>query len=75
MYEKVKAVANKKKWHISSCIKDEDGNALIEQDQIKKKWTEYINSLYLDADRIDRPVIKKQMTGNPIRDEIKTAVN
>ena len=45
MHEKVKAVVNKKKWHISSCIKYEDGNVLMEQDQIKKRWTEYINSL------------------------------
>ena len=75
MHEKVKAVVNTKKWHISSCIKDEDGNVLMEQDQIKKRWTEYINSLYLDTDRIDRLVIKKQMTGNPItRDEIRNAM-
>ena len=61
--------------YISSRIKDEDGNVLMEQDQIKKRWTEYINSLYLDTDRIDRSVIKKQMTGNPItRDEIKNAM-
>ena len=75
MHEKVKAVVNKKKWLKSSCIKDEDGNVLMEQDQIKKRWTEYINSLYLDTDRIDRPLIKKQMTGNPItRNEIRNAM-
>ena len=75
IHEKVEAVVNKKKWHTSSCIKDEDGNVFMEQDQIKNRWTEYINSLYLDTDRIDRPVIKKQMTGNPItRDEIENAM-
>ena len=57
MHENVKAVVNK---HIFSCIKDEDGNVLMEQGQIKKRWTEYINSLYLDTDRMDRPVIKKK---------------
>ena len=47
----------------------------MEQDQIKKRWTGYINSLYLDTDRIDRPVIKKQMTGISItRGEIKNAL-
>ena len=30
MHEKVKAVVNKKKWHLSSCIKDKDGNVLME---------------------------------------------
>ena len=35
MHEKMKAVVNKKRCHISNCIKDEDGNVLMGQDQIK----------------------------------------
>jgi len=47
----------------------------MEQGQIKKRWTDNINTLYLDTDRIDRPVIKKQMTGNPITsEEIKNSM-
>ena len=72
MYERVKAVVNKKRWYISRCVKDEDGNVLVEQDQIKRRWTGYINGLYSDTERKDRPGIQKQMTRNPIRgDEIR----
>ena len=75
MHDKVKAVVNKKIWHISSRIKDEDGNVLMEQDQIKGRWTEYINSLYSDTERKDKPVIGKQMNGNPItREEVRDAM-
>ena len=75
MHEKVKAVVNKKIWHISSCIKDEDGNVIMEQDQIKGRWTEYINSLYSDTERKDKPVIGKQMNGNPTtREEVRDAM-
>ena len=51
MYERVKAVANKKRWYISRCVKDEDRNVLVDQDQIKRRWTEYINGLYSDTER------------------------
>ena len=71
----MKAVVNKKIWHISSCIKDEDGSVLMEQDQIKGRWTEYINSLYSDTERKDKPVIRKQINGNPItREEVRDAM-
>ena len=53
MHEKVKVVVNKKIWHISSCIKNEDGHVLMEQDQIKWRWTEYINSLHSDTEKKD----------------------
>ena len=75
MYDRVKAVVNEKKWYISSYVKDEDGTVLMEQDQIKRRWTEYINGLYSDTERKDRPAIQKQMTGNPIqRDDIRDAM-
>ena len=75
MYVRVKAVLNKKKWYISSWVKDEDGTVLMEQGQIKRRWTEYINGLYSDTERKDRPAIQKQTTGNPIRrDEIRDAM-
>ena len=75
MYEKVKDVTNKKKQNISSCIKDEDGCVLMEPDQIKRRWTDYIKCLYSDPDRKERPVIRKQMTGQQItKEEIRHAM-
>ena len=75
MHEKLKALVIKKIWHISSCIKDEDGNVFMEQDQIRGRWTDYINSLYSDTERKDKPVIGKQMNGNPItREEVRDAM-
>ena len=47
----------------------------MEQDQIKGRWTEYINSTYSDTERKDKPVIGKQMNGNPItREEVRDAM-
>ena len=47
----------------------------MEQDLIKGRWTEYINSLYSDTERKDKPVIGKQMNGNPItREEVRDAM-
>ena len=42
------------------------------QDQIKGRWTEYINSIYSDAERKDKPVIGIQINGNlTTRDELR----
>ena len=75
MYEKVKAITKKKKQSISSCIKDEDGKVLMEMDQIKKRWTEYIRSLYSDTERSEKQPIRKRMSGQAItKEEIRDAM-
>lgn len=41
-------------------IKDDHGSMLIELNQVKKRWTEYNTSLYLEASTIKRPTWRKQ---------------
>ena len=65
MHKKKKAVVNKKRWHICSCIKDEDGNVLMGQNQIKGRWTLYINSVYSNTERKYKPVIRVQKKVKP----------
>ena len=46
----------------------------MEQNQIKRRWAEYINSSYSDTERKGIPAIQKQMTGNLIRGDEITVV-
>ena len=53
MHEKIKELTNRKHnvKTDSGCIKDKDGNLLFERDEIARRWTQYIKSLYSDQTR------------------------
>ena len=46
MYEKVRKATFKNKRACTVCIKEEDGTIVTDQDQIRRRWTEYIRELY-----------------------------
>ena len=43
MYEKVRKVTFKNKRACTGCIKEEDGTIVTDQDQIRRRWTEYVH--------------------------------
>ena len=54
MHDKMKEVTGLKSIKTSSeCIRDKDDEMLFEEDDIRKRWEEYISYLYND-DRVER---------------------
>ena len=53
MHNKVKNLTKKKKGakSASSCIMDKDGKMLFTEEEIKKRWKEYVGDLYDDPNR------------------------
>ena len=76
MHAKIKELTNRK--HSvktdSGCIKDKDGNLLLERDEIAKRWTQYIKSLYSDETR-NKPEDFENPEGPEILiEEVKKAI-
>ena len=76
MYEKVRKITFKNKRMCTGCIKEEDGTIVTDQDQIKRRWTEYIRELYAADTKEKKPVIRKDMNSRKIDEgEIKIAMS
>ena len=59
---------------VTTCIKDRDGNIIMEQENILERWQEYISTLYDDA-RGGIPLISNDTKLSPItRTEIEYAL-
>ena len=57
-------------------IKEEDGTIVTDQDQIRRRWKEYIRELYADDTKEKKPVIRKDMKRRKIDEgEIKIAMS
>ncbi|GFS05057.1 endonuclease-reverse transcriptase [Elysia marginata] len=71
MFQEINEIAGKwKSGPASSCIKDKDGNMLIEKNEVLNRRAEYIEDLFQD-DRQDKPYIEKPIEDPPIlKDEV-----
>ena len=58
-YSTLKDISRKNKSLKSRCLRDKDGNILMNTDDIKKRWVEYVGDLYADPGRgKDPPVLQ-----------------
>ena len=74
IHEKIKEVSGKRGISNTGCIKSKDGNILMDKDEVKGRWSEYIKELYSD-NRETMPKINKEMSGLPImKDEVRKAI-
>ena len=75
MYKKVRKVTFKNKRACTGRIK-EDETIATDQDQIRRRWTEYIRELYADDTKEEKLVIRKDMNSRKIDEgEIKIAIS
>ena len=66
MHDKIKEVTGgKKRTRGSECIKDKDGNILFEEEEVKRRWEEYVGELF-DDNRGDVPTIENEDDGEDI---------
>ena len=73
MYERVKEVTGKKIMDKSNSIKNDDGKVLMEAEDVKERWTEYIGELF-DDDRPEHLEVRNNEEGPPIlRAEVENA--
>ena len=75
LHEKVKQITDRKTGikNGSGCMKDRDGNMLFEQEEIGKRWIEYISELYDDKDRGDKPVFGCNVGPIFLKSEVENA--
>ena len=74
VYDKIKELGSKKGISRNNIIKDKDGNILVEVDEIKNRWEEYVNMLYND-NRREILLFDGTLSGPPImQDEIRAAI-
>ena len=76
MHAKIKELT-KRKHNVktdSGCIKDKDGHLLIERDEIAKRWTEYIKTLYSDETRPEPEEFENPEGPEILIDEVKNAI-
>ena len=76
LYKEINEMSGRKKICCSSgCLKDKNGNILMEKSDILKRWSEYIEELFED-NRVSIPQISKDMQGPCIlKDEVAAAIN
>jgi hypothetical protein len=65
IHEKIKELTGKKRTVSSQCIKNKDGKLLMEEEEIRSRWEEYIEQLYHD-DRKLKPSSKNVNEGPKI---------
>ena len=73
VYDKIEELGSKKGISRNNIIRDKDGNILVEVDEIKNRWEEYVNMFYNDN---RREILKFDgaLSGPPImQDEIRAA--
>ncbi|XP_013776769.1 uncharacterized protein LOC106461491 [Limulus polyphemus] len=75
MYRNIKDATGKGGCTISECIRAKNSDVLMEQEQVLKRWTEYIEDLFHDT-REEKPSIKKNMDELKIlKSEVQTIIN
>ena len=72
VYDKIKELGVKMGVSRNNIIRDNDGNILVELDEIKNKWEEYVN-MFHDNNRGDIPKFEGVLSGPPILQEEKGA--
>ena len=48
MYDRIKALSGRNSQTCSGCIKAKDGRILVDDEDIMKRWSEYIAELFED---------------------------
>ena len=49
MYKNVEEILGRKSNSPNGCLKDKDGNIIMEKDKILDRWSEYIHELFDDS--------------------------
>ena len=70
MHNKVRELTSKNTKKASGCIKDRNGNILLNQEEIAARWVEYITELYEDH-REQMPWFEVISGGSIKKEEIK----
>ena len=65
MYDRIKVLSGRNSQTCSGCIRAKDGRIFVDDEDIMKRWTEFIAELFED-DRRERPIIKRNMDGPQI---------
>ena len=74
MHNKVKEVTGlKSKKTSSECIRDKDDQMLFEQDDIRKRWEEYVSDLYND-DRDENFTYNKGDGEDILQEEVESTL-
>lgn len=74
MYEKVREISGNKRPTKSSTIKDEQGNVLMELEEVLGRWKQYIKELYND-ERGQKREFENELDGPIIlREEVEYAI-
>ena len=74
MYNKIKDLTNNKRNTTqTSCIRDKNGQLLFDQQEIAKRWVEYISNLY-DDNRNEIPEFEVTTGENILKEEVEKAI-
>ena len=75
MYNKLRTMYKRKTRAANNAIKSKSGKIMFEKEDIKKRWVEYIEELFDDNSRPDRPVDNPELDGHSILEsEVKAAL-
>ena len=74
MYERIKAVTNRKRLHTGNSIKKENGTVAREENEVMDRWKEHVEELFEDM-RDEQMQLDVRMEGPPIlKEEIERAM-
>ena len=76
-HKRIKELKRKKFTNLSGIIKDKDGTILFEENDIKRRWLEYVKELYDEPNRSVAPLyFKEPLNGSTIlKGEIQNALS
>lgn len=74
MHRKIKELGGSKRSH-SAGIQNKNGNIVFEEDKVAGRWVEYIQELFKDVDRGDKPVIENQEGATILETEVRFAIS
>ena len=74
MYERIKAVTNRKRLHTGNSIKKKNGTVAMEENEVMDRWKEHVEELFEDV-RDEQMQLDVRMEGPPIlKEEIERAM-
>ena len=75
MHKKIKELTRRGACTSAGCIKSNEGEILMDKEEVLERWTEYIGELFND-ERIEKPSIRKNVDGPKIlKSEVKSAIS
>ena len=75
--KRIKELKRKIFTNLSGIIKDKDGTILFEENDIKRRWLEYVKELYDEPNRSVLPLYFKEPLNGPtiLKSEIQNALS